>query len=297
MGSGLAKAKNMTNPKILYFGFGYCARVLASALSDFRAVATYRSEDARQTIEKYSVEAIAFEEVAPALGDVTHILASAPPTPEGDPVLLKWGKFLSDAADRLAWVGYLSTTGVYGDRNGGWVDEGSMLKPTGDRSRRRVEAERAWLALHRDRDVPVHVFRLPGIYGPGRNQIASVKAGTARRVIKKDQVFSRVHVEDIASVLAASMARPDPGAIYNVCDDEAAPPQDVVTYAAQLLGVEPPVAVPFDKADLTPMGRSFYADSKRVRNAKIKRELGVSLRYPTYREGLAALLKTEVDRS
>jgi len=287
----------MTTQKILYFGFGYCARALASQLKHFRAVATCRSEDSRGIIEKCGVEAIAFEEVASALGDVTHILASAPPTPEGDPVLLKWGQSIAAATGRLAWVGYLSTTGVYGNRDGGWVDEGSMLKPTGDRSRRRVEAERAWLALHRDMDVPVHIFRLPGIYGPGRNQIASVKAGTARRVIKKDQVFSRVHVEDIASVLTASMARPDPGAIYNVCDDEAAPPQDVVTYAAQLLGIDPPAAVPFEEADLTPMGRSFYADNKRVRNTRMKKELGVSLRYPTYREGLTAILEAEADRS
>ena len=191
------------------------------------------------------------------------------------------------ALPRLRWLGYLSTTGVYGDRGGGWVDESDARLPSGVRGRRRVAAEDGWLALHRDRGLPVHVFRLAGIYGPGRNALATVRAGTARRVDKPGQVFSRIHVDDIVAVLRASMARPAPGAVYNVADDDPAPPQDVVAYAAELLGVAPPPLVPFAEAALSPMARSFYDDSKRVRNDRIKRELGVRLAYPDYPRGPA----------
>jgi nucleoside-diphosphate-sugar epimerase len=190
----------------------------------------------------------------------------------------------------LAWVGYLSTTGVYGDRDGGWVDETSELRPSGARGRRRVAAETAWLDLWRDRGVPVHIFRLAGIYGPGRSPFDALRAGTAKRIVKPGQVFSRIHVDDLASVLLSSIARPRPGAVYNVCDDEPASPADVVAHAAQLLGAPPPPLVSFDEAALSPMARSFYADNKRVSNALIKTELGVRLRYPDYRAGLAAIL-------
>jgi nucleoside-diphosphate-sugar epimerase len=183
-------------------------------------------------------------------------------------------------------VGYLSTTGVYGDRGGDWVDEESALDPVNERSRLRVEAEAAWL----QRDLPVHVFRLAGIYGPGRSAFDRLRAGRAQRIVKPGQVFSRIHVADIARVLAASMAAPEPGRVYNVADDEPAPPQDVIEHAAQLLGVEVPPAVPFESADLSPMARSFYRESKRVANDRIKRELGVKLLYPDYRAGLAAVL-------
>jgi nucleoside-diphosphate-sugar epimerase len=189
----------------------------------------------------------------------------------------------------LQWLGYLSTTGVYGDRAGGWVDEQSRLNPASERGRRRVAAETGWRRLWQDHGLPVHVFRLAGIYGPGRNMLETVRSGRARRITKPGQVFSRVHVDDICTVLVASMGRPRSGSVYNVCDDLATAPDDVVVHACDLLGVQPPPAVPFEVAELTPMARSFYGESKRVRNDLIKRELGITLAYPTYRDGLAAL--------
>jgi nucleoside-diphosphate-sugar epimerase len=181
---------------------------------------------------------------------------------------------------------------VYGDRAGGWVDEASECRPVNERSRNRLAAERAWLAWGARVGVPVHVFRLAGIYGPGRSALDTVRAGRAQRIIKAGQVFSRIHVADIVAVLRASIDRPSGGAVYNVCDDEAAPPQDVVAHACGLLGVTPPPEVPIAEAELSPMARSFYGESKRVRNERIKSELGVRLAYPDYRAGLAALLRS-----
>jgi nucleoside-diphosphate-sugar epimerase len=229
--------------------------------------------------------------VTAALRQADHVLVSVPPGPDGDRVLACHGPDIA-AMTALQWLGYLSTTGPYGDRQGGWVDETTPPVPSTERGQRRLDAENAWLALYCSDGVPVHIFRLAGIYGPGRNQLADVAAGKARRVVKPGQVFSRIHVDDIAAVVVASMARPRAGAIYNVCDDEAAPPQDVVTHAAALLGVDPPPEIPFAEAALSPMARSFFADSKRVRNDLIKSELGVELAYPTYRDGLAALLSS-----
>jgi nucleoside-diphosphate-sugar epimerase len=205
------------------------------------------------------------------------------------------GRHRDDIADmpNLMWLGYLSTTGVYGDRGGGWVDETSELCPGSERGRRRVAAEAGWLQLRRDRGVPVHIFRLAGIYGPGRSPFDALRIGTARRVGKPGQVFSRIHVDDLAVVLLASINRLLPGAVYNVCDDEPASSADVIAHAAALLGVPTPPLMPFDSADLSPMARSFYADNKRVSNALIKKELRVQLRYPNYRAGLAAILAAE----
>lgn len=189
----------------------------------------------------------------------------------------------------IVWAGYLGTTGVYGDRGGEWVSEADPVAPTQPRTRRRVRAEGHWLAS----GLPVQLFRLAGIYGPGpgRSALAAVRSGRARRIVKPGQVFCRIHVDDIVQVLRASMIRPNPGAIYNVADDEPAPPQDVVTYACELLGVEPPPEIPFETADLSPMARSFYSDSRRVSNERIRGELGIELLYPSYREGLSALLE------
>ena len=190
----------------------------------------------------------------------------------------------------LEWIGYLSTVGVYGQQEGRWVDETTLPRPNSARTEARVQAEQAWLEFGRETGVPVQIFRLAGIYGPGRSVFDKLKAGTARRIKKDGQVFSRIHVEDIASVLEASIARPHAGAIYNVADDEPAAPDEVVAYAAKLIGVEPPPEIDFVEADLTPMARSFYEGSRRIGNQRIKSELGVTLRYPTYREGLASLL-------
>jgi nucleoside-diphosphate-sugar epimerase len=223
------------------------------------------------------------------LEGTTHLLHSIPPGRDGDPVLAHYRDAIAQLSS-LQWIGYLSTVGVYGDQQGNWVDETARTLPNSERTEARVEAEQAWLAFGAETGVPVQVFRLAGIYGPGRSVFDKLRDGTARRVKKDGQVFSRIHVEDIARVLEASIARPQGGAIYNVADDEPAAPGDVVAYAAELIGVPPPPEVPFEQADLTPMARSFYEGSRRIANDRIKSELGVTLRYPTFREGLAALL-------
>ncbi len=279
---------------LLSLGHGFSARFLATDLlaEGWRVIGTTRSADKLDSLRATGVEAILWEHVAlsRALAEATHVLMSAAPDADGDPALQLIGPELAEAADRLEWVGYLSTTGVYGNADGDWVDESSPLNGQSRRARARIEAEAAWRAIP---GLPVHSFRLAGIYGPGRGPFEKVRNGTARRIIKDDQVFSRIHGEDIAQVLRASIVRPNPGAAYNVCDDDPAPPQDVIAYAAELLDVPPPPEVPFEEADMSPMARSFYADNKRVSNRRIREELGVSLRYPDYKSGLRAVLAAE----
>ena len=283
--------------RLFCFGMGYSARTFAVAARErgWCVAGTTRNEQKRTALAAEGFEAFLFDRDCPlptgALDDTTHILVSAPPDgvdrPTGDPVLDHHADAVRSLSG-LEWVGYLSTTGVYGDRGGGWVDETSALVPTSERGRRRVAAERAWLALHESDGVPVHVFRLSGIYGPGRSVIDQLRSGRARRIDKPGQVFNRIHVADISAALMASIDRPDPGAAYNLADDDPTPSRIVVEHAAALLGREPPPLVPFDEADLSAMARSFYADNKRVDNRRIKQQLGVTLRYPSYREGLAA---------
>lgn len=227
------------------------------------------------------------------LDGTSHLLLSIPPDAGGDPVLALHGASLAALVrdSGLEWVGYLSTTGVYGDTGGDWVDETTPPQPSGARQRQRLVAEQGWLELWKQAAVPVHIFRLAGIYGPGRSAIDAVRAGTARRIDKPDLLFSRIHVNDIVQVLRASMARPRPGAVYNVCDDEPAPGAAVVEHACALLGMTPPPLLPLEAAGLSPMAASFYTDSRRVRNRLIKQELGVALRYPDFRQGLAAILE------
>ena len=228
------------------------------------------------------------------MGGATHLLLSIPPDAAGDPAYDVHGADIVRCAGRsLRWIGYLSTTGVYGDHGGGWVDEETPPQPSGDRARRRVEAERAWRGFGDAHGIPVHVFRLPGIYGPGRSQLDAVRAGRAHRIDKPGQVFSRIHVDDIVATLRASMDRPRAGALFNVADDEPAPSHAVTAFACALLGVSPPPLIPFAQAELSPMARSFYADNRRVGNDLIKRELGVTLRHPDYRAGLRAILAGE----
>jgi nucleoside-diphosphate-sugar epimerase len=280
-------------PRLFCFGLGYSAVELAQRLQrqGWSIAGTCRSEAAAAPLRARGFDVTLFDPAQPpatpetALAGATHLLSSVPPDEAGDPVLDHWAPALA-ALGGIAWAGYLSTTGVYGDRAGGWVDESSALEPTGERGRRRVAAEQGWLSL----GLPMHLFRLAGIYGPGRSAIDTVRSGRARRIVKPGQVFSRIHVADIASVLEASIARPDPGAVYNLCDDNPAPPDEVIAYAAELLGVPTPPEIPFESAELSEMARSFYADNKRVSNDRIKRELGVTLLYPDYRSGLRALL-------
>jgi len=291
---------NARPPHLFCFGLGYSARALARlvAAEGWVVSGTCRTDEKAAELRSRGFAVEPFDRDRPlpagAINGVTRVLVSVPPDASGDPVLDTHGGDIS-ALSRLAWLGYLSTTGVYGDRGGGWVDETAAFQPSGERGRRRVKAEQGWLELWRDRGLPVHVFRLAAIYGPGRSPFDALRAGTARRVDKPGQVFSRIHVDDLAQVLAASMRKPRPGAIYNVCDDDPAAPEAVVAHAAALLGVPAPPLVPLAEAGLSAMALSFYDDNKRVRNGLIKRELGVALRYPDYRAGLAAILAEASD--
>jgi nucleoside-diphosphate-sugar epimerase len=281
---------------LFVFGLGYSAAHFSRAYRDrfTRVAGTVTSSEKARALAREGIEAHVFapdqvdaridDEVAGA--DV--LLVSVPPDAAGDPVLARFATAIA-AAPRLSWIGYLSTIGVYGDHRGGRVDEETRPSPLGARSRERLAAENAWLALGARSRKAVHIFRIAGIYGPGRNALKQLADGTAKRIVKAGQVFNRIHVDDIAAVLMASMDRPRAGAIYNLADDEAAPSQDVVAYAADLAGVPPPPEIPFEHADLGPLAASFYRESKRASNRLIKDELGVRLRYPTYRDGLRAL--------
>ena len=290
---------------LLIFGFGYTAEAFvrrAGGRFD-RIVATVRDPGRALSgrTPAVSLRALSDDEADPRLGDdlaeADAILVSVPPGRDGDAVLLRYGAAIA-AAPRVSWIGYLSTVGVYGDHGGALVDETAATVPVSARSRERLLAEDAWLALGATSGKAVQVFRLSGIYGPGRGPFAKIRSGTAQRIVKDGQVMNRIHVDDIAAVLEASLRHPRPGAIYNVSDDEPAPPQDVVAFAAALAGVAPPPAVPFEKADLSPMARSFYGENKRVANRLIRSELGVDLAYPTFREGLRAVEAAESrDRS
>lgn len=271
---------------LLSLGHGYSADALAQRLipQGWRVIGTTRDPAKARRMREAGIKPLLLPgDLRPALAEASHLLISIAPDAEGDPVLRNHGAQV--AAAHPLWVGYLSTTSVYGDRQGAWVDERSPLAPTTTRGLWRAEAEAAWQRM----GLPLHIFRLSGIYGPGRGPFEKVRNGTARRIVKPGQVFSRIHVADIAQVLEASILRPEPGAIYNLCDDDPAPPEDVLGLAAQMLGLPPPPEVDFDEAEMTPMARSFYTESKRVRNERIKRDLGIKLLYPSYREGLAAL--------
>ncbi|NJM84084.1 MAG: SDR family oxidoreductase [Tabrizicola sp.] len=274
---------------LLSLGHGYTASALSRRLvaRGWTVIGTTRSADKASSLTASGVEPLVWPtDPGAALSRATHILVSAAPDEAGDPFLRAAPAL---AQSQAGWVGYLSTTGVYGDHKGGWVDEETALTPGTQRGQQRVVAEAEWRAT----GLPLHIFRLAGIYGPGRGPFEKVRDGTARRIIKPGQVFSRIHVEDIAQVLEASIRQPAPGTAYNVCDDDPAPPEDVISHAARLLGLPEPPAVPFDQANLGPLARSFYSESKRVRNDRIKSGLGVRLSFPTYREGLTALLATE----
>jgi nucleoside-diphosphate-sugar epimerase len=273
---------------LLSLGHGYSARALARLLvaQGWRVIGTTRNRTKADQFRDEGVEPFLWPgDLEWILEEATHILCSAAPDAKGDPFLQAVPEI---AKSKAQWVGYLSTTGVYGDHDGGWVDEETPLTPQSDRGRQRVLAEGQWRAT----GLPVHIFRLAGIYGPGRGPFEKVRDGTARRIIKPGQVFSRIHVDDIAQVLEASIRQPNPGAAYNVCDDNPCPPQDVIGHAAQLLGMPEPPAVPFEEVapTMTPMALGFYSESKKVRNDRIKDELGVKLLYPDYPQGLAALL-------
>lgn len=274
------------------FGLGYSAGFLARRLvgEGWTIAGTTREGAAAPFLCRRFDRDHPLPDARASLAGFTHLLVSIPPDAAGCPVFDCHGADIA-AMRGLHWIGYLSSTNVYGDRGGDWVDEDTPLAPSGERGRRRVAAEASWLKLGRQSGIAVQVFRIAGIYGPGRSALDALRTGTARRIVKPGQVFSRIHVDDLAAVLDASMARPHSGAIYNVCDDLPASPADVVTYAASLLQMTPPPIEDFASAALSPMAKSFYDDSKRVSNRRMKDELGVVLRYPSYREGLTALLR------
>lgn len=285
-------------PHLFCFGLGYTATALSLKLQaqGWQVSGTCQSLDKQKILRDMGFDVDIFdgqtasENIVAKLNTATHILQSIAPNKDGDPVLAVLAEKLRARARGIEWFGYSSTTAVYGDRQGGWVDETDDLAPSMQRGFWREAAESQWRAEFQEADLPVHIFRLAGIYGPGRNQLIKLQQKKARRVIREGQLFSRIHVDDIAQVLEASIKRPNPGEAYNVCDNEAAPPQDVIEFAANLLGIAPPPEELFEEADLTPMARSFYSESKKVSNEKIKSELGVKLKYPTYREGIRSLV-------
>jgi len=276
---------------LLSFGHGYSARALTKHLlpQGWRVIGTTRTSEKADELAASGVEPLIWpdSDMNAAIEAADHILISAGPDEDGDPTLNLLRNQIIQKSSKIRWAGYLSTTGVYGNFDGAWVDEMTPLNPTTKRGQLRKAAEEDWSSVA---GLPLHIFRLAGIYGPRRGPFAKVRNGTARRVIKEGQVFSRIHVEDIAQILWASIQLPNPGAAYNMCDDDPAPPQDVIAYAANLLGMPVPPATAFEDADFTPMARSFYAENKKVRNDRIKTELGVELIHPTYREGLQSLL-------
>lgn len=297
----------MPEKKLFCFGYGYTCDVLAHELmgraeqgQTWCLAGTTRDNNKRRFLRDQNIKSFLFDYEQPLedptlfLRGTTHLLISTPPDDDGDPVFLMHADDILNIPT-LEWVGYLSSTAVYGDREGGWVDETSELRPSNKRGSRRARAEEQWMSLFTSKNLPVHIFRLAGIYGPGRSALDSVRAGIARRIEKPGHAFSRIHVEDIVQTLIASMNKPQPGAAYNVADDLAAPSHEVIKYACDMLGIEAPPLMPYDETDMAPIARSFYADNKRIKNARIKNDLGVTLKYPTYKEGLRGCLEREAE--
>jgi nucleoside-diphosphate-sugar epimerase len=290
------------------FGAGFSGQALAQYLlkKGWRVTGTTRSAEKAHALRERGLDAVVFDGapdpgVAAALAEATHLVISIAPAhgmgdkqsgaASLDPVLEAFGASLRSATHKLEWIGYWSTVGVYGDHEGDWVDEDAECRPASRRAKMRVDAETAWTELGQEIGLPVAVMRLAGIYGPGRNAFVKLAEGTAKRIVKPGQVFSRIHVDDIAGTTAL-LAQKRIGSIFNICDDEPAPPQDVISHAAGLMGIEPPPDIPFDEAEMTPMARSFYGDNKRVSNARI-RDLGYTFAYPDYRSALERMWREE----
>ena len=285
--------------RVLILGCGFSGRAIGArlALAGAAVAGTTRSRERFERLRTLGIAPLAFDgaptdDLLGVLAEATHLIASIAPDADGDPVIASLAEAIK-GAPRLGWIAYLSTVGVYGDHGGAWVDEDTVARPVSVRSRQRVMAENLWITLAGERSLPLSILRLSGIYGPGRSPLVALREGRARRLVKPGQVFNRIHVADIAGATEA-LATMRHNGIVNVTDDEPAPPQDVVLHAAGLLGVEPPPEQDFATADLTPMARSFYGETKRVSNARLK-GLGYRMRFPTYREGLAALAASEGD--
>jgi len=284
----------MTVTKMFIFGAGYSGQATARARPEagIRIAGTTRAPEKFEALRRAGMEPFVFDgsltdELSAGFAETTHLLISIAPDETGDPVLNAAREKILRGMPKLEWIGYLSTVGVYGDHGGGWVDETGECRPVSRRSIMRLGAEKQWLALGAEAGLPVAVLRLSGIYGPGRNALVNLANGTAKRLIKQGQVFNRIHGEDIAGAVW-HLAERDLGGIFNVTDDMPAPPQDVVTYAAGLMGATPPPEIPFETAQLSPMARSFYGENKRVSNAAIK-ATGYRFRYPDYRAAFDAM--------
>ena len=282
--------------KVLFFGYGYSASYLVRQLfeEDWNVKATTRNTNCDPVSDLCLIN---FDDVNESVIEpITHILISIPPQKSGDPVLGRYGYLLRNAPN-LQWVGYLSSTGVYGNTDGNLVDEKSSRNPTNDRSKYRVKAENSWLSLCRSSNVPIHIFRLAGIYGLGRNMLMRLISNRVQHIEVPGHRFSRIHVDDLSNMLLASMVRPTPGEIFNVCDDEPASQSDVLKYGCELLKIPVPEAVNLAQGatNLSPRAKEFWRDNKVVDNSKIKKMLGVSLLYPNYREGLKAIFEGGID--
>lgn len=287
--------------RLFCFGLGYSATVLGRRLraAGWRVAGTSRMPAAAKA-DGISVFAFSREQgldgaALASLANATHILVSIPPDDDGDPVIDLCGEEIAASGPR--WIGYLSSTGVYGDHRGARVTEESPLNPTSGRAGRRQAAEQAWRTFTAENELPLQIFRLAGIYGPGRSVFDRVRAGSAQRIDRPDHLFGRIHVDDIAAIVTAAMDGPRRRAVYNVSDDEPAPPEKVVAYACELLGAPLPPLIPFEEAaeTMSPMAQSFWRDRRIVDNGRLKSELGMTLAYPTYREGLRAVLRAEED--
>lgn len=285
--------------RLFVFGAGYSGKAIAARMAPEAkwAGGTTRSPEKFSELESAGLTPFVFDgeslsqELSAALAGVTHLVQSVRPDAHGDPVLALAGQKMAALMPNLEWVCYLSTVGVYGNHDGAWIDEDTPCEPLSDRSRWRLEAENQWLEFSEKSAIPVAVLRLSGIYGPGRNTFEKIKNGTARRLVKPGQVFNRIHVADIAGA-TAHLAAKGLGGLWNVTDDKPAPPQDIVLYASQLMGVEPPPETPFETAELSPMARSFYGDNKRVSNQRLKAS-GYKFAFPDYKTTLSALLKED----
>jgi len=297
-------------PHLLVFGLGYSGIRIAADRRNagWQVSGTTRSPEKARALLDLGINGLVFDgdagpvpeddAVRTALGSATHLLMTAAPGRDGDPFLRRFrDQALGLGNGPLRWMGYLSTTGVYGDHDGGWVDESTEPVPGLDRTKRRRTAEREWETLSSITGAPLQIFRISGIYGPGRSALDRIRSGRARSVVKEGSVFNRVHVDDIAGIVTAGMERPDLTGAFNVSDDLPAPNWEVMRHAAELLGADPPPEIPFEDAGLSPMGASFFAEDRRVRNTRAKADLGYEFQHPTYREGLAAILREESDPS
>jgi nucleoside-diphosphate-sugar epimerase len=290
-------SEDLKKNRLFCFGLGFAAQVFAKRMraQDWTISGSCRAIDEKDSLKELSVFPFdgthVTEEICDVLSKATHLLISIPPQPSGDVVLQNFSSQIAECKN-IKWIGYISSTGVYGDTQGKWVNESSPLQPETELNVRRMEAENGWLSMVKENGCPVMIFRCAAIYGLGRNLLLSVKEGRARRIEKPGLVFSRTHVEDLAQTLEASIKNPRPGGIYNVSDDEPSSPSEAVEYACKLLNMAPPPLIPFESAELSEIARGFYQTCKRVGNKKIKEELGVKLKYPDYRSGLDAIFKT-----